>query len=100
MSINMIAVQIPCEFCGKLHEEHAIDGHICVPHLCEDCWRSVIREWECKRSQCLTCSHCRLHEDFGVYICYYEDGGRSIPDTIFINECACPDREVKKYMEE
>lgn len=68
MSFKMIAVQIPCEFCGKLHEEYAIDGHICVPHLCNDCWRSVVEEWE-RGPKCTECSHCTYVPEYESYWC-------------------------------
>ena len=44
--MTIIPVEIPCEICGELHIEHAIDGHLAVPHWCEKCWRDVINEWE------------------------------------------------------
>lgn len=68
MSINMIPVQIPCEFCGELHEEYAIDGHICVPHLCSDCWRKVIEKWN-QTPKCIECQHCTYIHEYESYWC-------------------------------
>ena len=68
MSINIVPVQIPCEFCGKLHEEYAIDGHICVPHLCEDCWRSAVEQWM-QEPKCIECSHCTYIPEYEHYWC-------------------------------
>lgn len=88
-------VNIPCEFCGTEHPEMVIDGHISQPHICEKCWRDVVREYLANRSQCFDCSHCRFNVDYGVYICYKEDVGTSIPDVIFCNEQICPDKEER-----
>ena len=42
---NVVEVDIPCELCGELHIEYAIDGHISVPHWCESCWKKVVTEY-------------------------------------------------------
>ena len=42
---QIVEINIPCELCGELHIEHAIDGHVCVPHWCESCWRKVVSEY-------------------------------------------------------
>lgn len=39
-----VFVRLPCEMCGKVHEELIVDGHITVPHLCEKCSLELIKE--------------------------------------------------------
>lgn len=43
---TIIPVKIDCAFCGKEHYELVIEGHISQPHLCEDCWRKIMKEIE------------------------------------------------------
>lgn len=65
---DIFTVQIPCEFCGKLHDEYCIDGHICVPHLCDDCWRKIVEEWR-QTPECIECQHCVYIHEYESYWC-------------------------------
>ena len=68
MDINIATVQIPCEFCGELHDEYAIDGHVCVPHLCSNCWLKVVEKWE-QEPKCVECRHCTYIHEYKNCLC-------------------------------
>lgn len=65
---NIYTVKDPCEFCGKPHYEYCIDGHICVPHICDDCWRKCVGEWA-QTSKCIECERCSYIHEYESYWC-------------------------------
>ena len=51
VTVKISEEAIPCEFCGKIHMEMVIDGHISQPHLCNDCWCEMIERWKNERDE-------------------------------------------------
>lgn len=46
MDIRIGYVDINCGVCGNPYEAMVIDGHITYPHICDNCIRDIIKEWD------------------------------------------------------
>lgn len=44
--INIYTVKMPCSICGKDFDANVINGHITYPHICNDCIKEILVEYE------------------------------------------------------